>query len=54
VGALDIDVQAKRGVLRGGDMDWEAIEVTPEGVEDVILQESEQIWLAACLRAAFE
>jgi hypothetical protein len=51
---LDIDVSARRGILRGGDNDWESeIEVASAGVQGVVLNRAEQLWLQACLAAAF-
>jgi hypothetical protein len=51
---VEIDSQAKTGVLRGGDVDWDTRVPIRDGVldSDVILGEEERQWLDACWRAA--
>jgi hypothetical protein len=50
------DRTTRRVELRGGDAGWtKTYAVTPDGDEahlDVILSQTEQLWFAACLKAA--
>jgi hypothetical protein len=50
---VEIDREAKTGVLRGGDIGWDQrVELRNGGVLDILLSRDEQAWLVACWRAA--
>ena len=50
---VQIDRQAKTGILRGGDIGWEReVEIKNDTFEDLILSLEEFLWLSACWRAA--
>ncbi len=42
------DRQTRKGVLRGGDVEWQKIYEVTDGTVQLVMAENERIWLALC------